>query len=83
LIVVVASEISTRDEQLLASPDGQATLARIDDAVGEFFAAGVDRDKHVRQITLICLNGRNQNKRPAPTAPTSPEIEAVRARQEQ
>jgi hypothetical protein len=62
----LSPRLSKRDRQLLATPDGKATLARIDSAVGEFCA--VPRDQHVRRIALICLNARSPINDPPPAS---------------
>lgn len=43
------------EEALLSSPDGIATLARIDAATTEFYS---ERDEHVRQVTLVVLRAK-------------------------
>lgn len=46
------------DEAILSSPLGRALMARIDGAVGEFFSADIDRDRHVKRIALTVAGFR-------------------------
>lgn len=45
-------------EALLATPEGIATRARIDASTSDFVAADIDRDDHVRHVTLVVLRAK-------------------------
>lgn len=44
------------DDTILATPEGQAVLARVDANTCEFFSGS--RDRHVRQVTLVVLKAK-------------------------
>lgn len=51
-------ELDPADAALLATAEGIATRARIDASTSDFVAADLDRDEHVRQVTLVVLRAK-------------------------
>jgi len=74
----MAIAMSANDRKRLATPEGQATLARVESSVGEFCL--IPRDEHVLGITLVALRAKSIPVNDHRPQQTSPEISAAAGR---